>query len=153
MRSVLFTREGSVYTLCTQPQMPTYLIKWQINPKEKAPPSWTPSQTQEVHSKPATSMKASRGGLISIMYGDGHVSLLEAHTLKETTQKRKVHTMPVTGVVFRDDEEVLITAGLDYKYCVLKNFYRAPMWHKLVDLMFYMGFLLVLLLYFAEWLV
>ena len=92
-------------------------------------------------------MKTSKGGLISVMYGDGHVSLLNSQSLKELTAIRKVHTMPVTGVVFKEEEEILITAGLDYKYCVVTNMFRAPVWHKLVNWVFYIGVLLVIVQY------
>ena len=27
--------------------------------------------------------------------------------------------MPITSCVFKDDEKLLITSGLDYKYCIL----------------------------------
>ena len=61
MRSCLFARDNSLYTLCTQAQVPTYVIRWQSNQNEKTKAySWTPAITKEVHNKPSAAMRASR---------------------------------------------------------------------------------------------
>ena len=122
MQSCLFARDGSLYTLATYPQMPTYVIHWQCNMNEKlpnAPPTWTPALTKEVHHKPSTGMRASRKGTLCVMTSDGYICLLDAKTLKETSSKRKPHNMPITSVVFRDEENIMITSGIDYKYCII----------------------------------
>ena len=64
-------------------------------------------------------MRASRQGSICVMTSDGYVCLLDALSLQETTGKRKPHNMPITSVVFKDEENMMITAGIDYKYCVI----------------------------------
>ena len=122
MQSCLFARDGSIYTMAIYPQQPTYVIRWQCNRREnqpKAPPTWTPALTKEVHHKPSKGMRASRMGQICVMTSDGFVSLLDAMNLQETTPIRKVHNMPISNVCFRDDEGVMITSGIDYKYCII----------------------------------
>lgn len=64
-------------------------------------------------------MKASRMGQIAVMTSDGHVSILDALTLEETTKKMHPHVMPITALCFKEAEKEIITAGLDYKYCIL----------------------------------
>ena len=152
MRSCLFARDNSVYTLCTQAQMPTYLIRWQSEQNDKTKKfSWKPAITKEVHHKPSTGMRASRQGEIAVLTSDGHVCMLEAASLSETTSKRRPHVMPITSLVFSgSDGDRIITAGLDYKYCILPK--TSSSWLKFfTTLLFNMGFFLVLLLYFAEW--
>jgi len=59
--------------------------------------------------------------------------------------------MPITSIVFLEEEKMIITAGLDYKYCILPM--SGSSWGSFfVKLMLNMGLLLLLLLYFAEWL-
>lgn len=116
MRACLFARDNSLFTLCTYPQLPSYLIKWQCVPKEKGPPQWTPAITKEVHNKPCAGMRASRDGKLAVMTSDGWVGIHDAVSLQETTGKRKLHNMPVTSLAFREEEDMIATAGLDYKY-------------------------------------
>ena len=151
MRSCLFARDNSLYTLCTQAQVPTYVIRWQSNQNEKTKVySWTPAITKEVHNKPSAAMRASRQGQIAVLTSDGYVSLLDAASLSETTSKRRPHVMPITSAVFLEDEQKIITAGLDYKYCILPM--SASTWLGMVTkLLINMGFFLLLLLYFAGW--
>ena len=85
------------------------------------------------------------------MASDGHVSMHDALTLKETTNKRKPHVMPITSLVFKEEEQLIITAGLDYKYCILPQ-NASSMLSYVGALMVNMGILLLILLYFAEWL-
>ena len=86
-----------------------------------------------------------------MMASDGHVSMHDALTLKETTNKRKPHVMPITSLVFKEEEQLIITAGLDYKYCILPQ-NASSMLSYVGALMVNMGILLLILLYFAEWL-
>ena len=58
--------------------------------------------------------------------------------------------MPITAIVFLEEEERIITAGLDYKYVILPL--SAGSWMQfLLKLLMNMGILLLILLYFAEW--
>ena len=58
--------------------------------------------------------------------------------------------MPITAIVFLEEEERIITAGLDYKYVILPL--SASSWMQfLLKLLMNMGILLLILLYFAEW--
>ncbi len=152
MRSCVFARDNSLFTLCTQAQMPTYLIKWSCGQKEgQKVPSWSPEVTKEVHHKPSTGMRVSRSGTIAVLCSDGHLSLHEASSLNETTRKRRPHVMPITAAVFRDEEGTVVTAGLDYKYCILPQTSTSILDYG-KTLLFNVALLLVILLYFAEWL-
>ena len=83
----MFARDNSIYTLSTFPRLPTYLIRWEpTNPQ--APKNWKASITKETHHKPSTGFRASRQGVIAVLASDGHVSMHDALTLKETTSKR-----------------------------------------------------------------
>jgi len=96
-------------------------------------------------------MRASRQGQLAVLTSDGHICLLDAGTLTETTSKRRPHVMPITAIVFLEEEERIITAGLDYKYVILPM--SSGTWLGFFTKMaFNMGILLLLLLYFAEWL-
>lgn len=152
MRSCIFARDNSLYTLCTQAQTPTYVIRWQCVQKEgQKIPSWSPETTKEVHHKPSTSMKASRTGTIAVLCSDGHISLLDASNLTEITRKRRPHVMPITSIVFREEDNLIVTAGLDYKYCILPLTSTSFLDYG-KTLMFNMALLVLILLYFAEWL-
>ena len=50
------------------------------------------------------------------------MSILDSNTLGTITAKRKLHNMPITGVVFKEGEKMIITAGLDYRYCIVKQY-------------------------------
>ena len=136
-------------------QMPSYLIHWKCNIREnmpKAPPTWTPLVTEEVHNKPSRGMRASRSGVIAIFTSDGWVSLVDAGTLKETTPKRKVHNHVCSAVAFREDLSEIVTAGLDYKYFFLPMSSGSILGY-IRDLFVNMILFMFILLYFAEWLV
>ena len=96
-------------------------------------------------------MRASRTGTIAVLASDGHVSLLDAGSLEETTKKRQPHTMPITSCVFKDDEKMLITSGLDYKYCIIPQ-NPTSLLSYVRNMFLNMAILLIILLYFAEWL-
>ena len=97
-------------------------------------------------------MKASKMGQIAVLTSEGHVSILDAMTLTETVAKRKPHTMPITALCFKDEEKEIITAGLDYKYCILPQSTTSVLGF-LRDMLLNMGLLLLILFYVAEWIV
>ena len=131
------------------------MIKWNCNRNEskpKAPPVWKEQITRQVHDKPAAGIKASRSGKIAVMMSDGHLSLIDAGSLKPTSVMRKPHEMPITAAVFREEEGQIITSGLDYKYCVLPVNPQS-MFEFVRDLLLNMAILLIILLYVADWIV
>lgn len=59
--------------------------------------------------------------------------------------------MPITALVFLEEQERIITAGLDYKYVILPM--SAGTWKGFfMKMMINIAISLLILLYFAEWL-
>ena len=57
--------------------------------------------------------------------------------------------MPITGVVFKEGEKLIITAGLDYRYCIVKM-YPDSFIFLARDILLYIGIVLAILLFFWE---
>ena len=54
--------------------------------------------------------------------------------------------MPITGVVFKEGEKMIITAGLDYRYCIVKQ-YTDSFVYLARDIILYIGIVLAMLLF------
>ena len=54
MRACCFRDDNSVYTLCTQPREPTFIVKWRQQGK-----NFQPERTGQVHLKSSTGMRLS----------------------------------------------------------------------------------------------
>ena len=57
--------------------------------------------------------------------------------------------MPVTGVVFKEGEKMIITAGLDYRYCIVKQYLYSPIF-IVRDIILYIGIVLAFLIFIWE---
>ena len=60
--------------------------------------------------------------------------------------------MPISNVVFREDSNMIITSGLDYKYkfVPLSSFSAV---HEIKKLLMYIAIMVLILLYFIDYLV
>lgn len=97
-------------------------------------------------------MRASRHGHLAVLTSDGFLSIHDASSLNEITSKRKLHNMPITSLCFKEEEGTIITAGLDYKYCIVPLTAEST-FAFVRNLFLNMALLLLILLYVAEWLV
>ena len=86
------------------------------------------------------------------MTSDGFVNLVDSETLVPLTKPKKLHNMPISNVVFREDSNMIITSGLDYKYKFvhLSSFSAV---HEIKKLLMYIAIMVLILLYFIDYLV
>ena len=86
------------------------------------------------------------------MTSDGFVNLVDSETLKPLTKPKKLHNMPISNVVFKEDSNVLITSALDYKYkfVPLSSFSAV---REIQKLLMYVAIMVLLLLYFIDYLI
>lgn len=96
-------------------------------------------------------MRASRHGHIAVLTSDGHVSIHDAGSLTEVTRKRKLHNLTITSLCFKEEEGIIITSGQDYKYCIVPLTAESTFAFAR-NMLLNMAILLLILLYFAEWL-
>lgn len=86
------------------------------------------------------------------MSSDGFVNLVDLETLAPIAKPRKLHNMPVSSVVFREETNELVTAGIDYRY----NFVSLSSFSAMTEvknLLMYMAIVILVLLYFIDYLV
>ena len=60
--------------------------------------------------------------------------------------------MPISNVVFREESNSIITSGLDYRYCFVSLSSFSAI-NEIKKLFLYMGIVLLVLLYFIDYLV
>ena len=86
------------------------------------------------------------------MTSDGFVNLVDSDSLTPLTKPKKLHNMPISNVVFKEDSNVLITSALDYKYkfVPLSSFSAV---HEIKKLLMYVAIMVLLLLYFIDYLI
>ena len=78
--------------------------------------------------------------------------MVDLETLTPLSKPKKLHNMPISSAVFREDSNTLITTGLDYRYnFVPLNSFSATA--ELKNLLMYMAIAILLLLYFIDYLV
>merc|ERR1712060_221000 len=108
--------------------------------------------TKEVHNKPCSGIRASASGRICVMSSDGFISLVDLETLAAEGKPRKLHNMPISSAVFREESNTLVTVGLDYRYnfVPLSSF---SAFNEVKNLLMYMAIAVLVLLYFIDYLV
>ena len=86
------------------------------------------------------------------MTSDGFVNLVDSETLTPLTKPKKLHNMPISNVVFKEDSNMLITSALDYKYkfVPLSSFSAV---REIRKLLMYVAIMVLLLLYFIDYLI
>ena len=86
------------------------------------------------------------------MTSDGFANLFDSETLAPLAQPKKLHNLPISNVVFREDSNMLITSGLDYKYkfVPLSSFSAV---REMKRLLTYIAIMILILLYLVDYLV
>lgn len=86
------------------------------------------------------------------MTSDGFINLVDSESLVPLTKPKKIHNMPILCAVFREESNMLITAGLDYKYNFVPLSSFSPV-TAIKNLLMYMAIAILILLYFVDYLV
>ena len=78
--------------------------------------------------------------------------MVDSESLAPLTKPKKLHNMPISNVVFREESNSIVTSGLDYRYnfVPLSSFSAI---NEIKKLLFYMAIALLVLLYFIDYLV
>ena len=86
------------------------------------------------------------------MTSDGFANLVDIESLAPLTKPKKLHNFPISNVVFREDSNSIITCGPDYRYNIvpLSSFSAI---NEIKKLLMYMAIVILLLLYFIDYLV
>ena len=93
MPTAFFRQNNEVYTLCSLPRKPSFVIRWSpYRPNEKAQVQWRPDQTSEVHNNPSVKMRPGPDGdFISISTCDGMVIFVDDENLAALKAPEKIH--------------------------------------------------------------
>ena len=86
------------------------------------------------------------------MTSDGWVNMVDLETLTPLTKPKKLHNMMIQNAAFLEDGNALVTCGLDYRY----NFVPVSSFSALTEiknLLMYMAIIILVLLYFVDYLV
>lgn len=78
MRACCFRDDGTIYTLCTQPREPSFIVRWAYKDKK-----YQPSRTGQVHAKSSTGMRLSPDQRqLCVMTSDGFANIVDTATLQ-----------------------------------------------------------------------
>ena len=87
-----------------------------------------------------------------VMSSDGFINLVDLETLAPLAKPKKLHNMPISSAVFREESNTLITTGLDYRYNFVPLSSFSAM-NEMKNLLMYMAIVILVLLYFIDYLV
>ena len=93
---------------------------------------------------------APRSGQICVFTSDGWVSIYNGQTLQREINPQKHHNMPICNAKWVETQNTIVTAGSDFRYNLV-NLRPASSTSK--RLLMQIALLILILLYFADYLV